>query len=205
LSVAFVILFVAGSPGERLTSTKVFAGSMITAGGIVLALERRWTCGMDTEPTDVPFEFLDTRLIIRSTIILDVDGTITADAKTEISAGVARAIQSLAGRNAVYLFSNHSDGVRNRALARDLGLEYIDTPHRKPSRKIIEAIPAHHRVQPMIVIGDKIMIDGLFARRIGAQFIKVGRILSPSDRTLTKVAYFLDDLVSWLGARRGLG
>jgi predicted HAD superfamily phosphohydrolase YqeG len=154
--------------------------------------------GMNTEPTGVPLEFLDTGLINSSTIILDVDGTITADGKTEISADALRVIQSLADRNAVYLFSNHSDVVRNRALARGLGLEYIDTPHRKPSRKIIEAIPVHHRVQPMIVIGDKITTDGLFARRIGAQFIKVGRVFSPNDRISAKVAYFLDDLVSWL-------
>ncbi len=159
--------------------------------------------GMNTEPTDVPLEFLDTGLINSSTIILDVDGTITADGKTEISADALRVIQSLSGQNAVYLFSNHSDGVRNRALARGLGLEYIDTPHRKPSRKIIDAIPVHHRVQPMIVIGDKITTDGLFARRIGARFVKVSRILSPSDRTSTKVAYFLDDLISWLAAGWG--
>jgi predicted HAD superfamily phosphohydrolase YqeG len=158
---------------------------------------------MDFVPATVPLEFLDTRLIIESTIILDVDGTITSDARAEISPGVLRAIQGLAGRNAVYLFSNHSDGVRNRALACGLGLKYIETPHRKPSRKIIEAIPAHHRVHPMIVIGDKITIDGLFALRIGAQFIKVSRILSPSDRTSAKVAYFLDDLLAWMAASWG--
>ncbi len=38
---------------------------------------------------------------IHSTIILDIDGTITADARTEISPGIFRAIQSLACRNVV--------------------------------------------------------------------------------------------------------
>ena len=40
LSVAFVIVFAAMFLGERLTSTKLFGGSLIVAGAIVLALER---------------------------------------------------------------------------------------------------------------------------------------------------------------------
>ncbi len=201
LSVALVILSAAVFPGERLTSIKEFRASWRTAGEIFLAFEILRTWSMHTEPKDVPFEFLDTRRIIGSTIILDVDGTITADAKTEISAGVLAAIHSLALRNAVYLFSNHRDGVRNRALARSLGLEFINASQRKPSRKIIEAIPTHHRVQPIIVIGDKITTNGFFSRRIRAQFIKVGRKLSPSDPISTKAAYFLDDVISWLAPR----
>lgn len=153
------------------------------------------------KPNAATFESLDTRSIIGSTVILDIDGTIAPDAKKEVSAAVVRAVESLAARNSVYLFSNHTDGARNRTLACRLGLEYLDTPHRKPSRKIIEAIPSRHRAQPIIVIGDKTTIDGLFARRIGAQFIRVGRVLAPSDQKWTKLAYFLDDLVTWIFAR----
>lgn len=93
--------------------------------------------------------------------------------------------------------------MRSRSLARSLGIEYIDTLHRKPSRKVIEAMPAWRRVEPLGVIGDKITVDGLFARRIRAQFIKVGRVLSASDRRSAKLAYFLDDLIAWFVARLG--
>ena len=160
---------------------------------------------MDTKPrqADSTLELLDTRLISESTIILDIDGTITPDSTTDVSCGILRAIQSLASRNVVYLFSNHRDNARNRSLARSLGLQYIDTPYRKPSRKIIEAIPACHRKKPIVVIGDKIAVDGLFAQRVRAQFIKVGRVLSASDRPSAKVAYFLDDLIAWFVARLG--
>lgn len=151
-----------------------------------------------TAPADATLEFLDTLLISGATIILDIDGTITADAKADISAGVARAIQSLTHRNAVYLFSNHEDDIRNQEVARRLGLPFLDTLHRKPSRKVIEAIPACHRDRPLVVIGDRFTTDGLFARRTGARFIKVGRVLSSSDRKFTKFAYFIDDCVAWI-------
>jgi len=149
-------------------------------------------------PRGVPFEFLDTQPIIASTIILDIDGTITPDAKSEISPGVLGAIQSLANRNKVYLFSNHQNGVRNRALAQRLGLEYIDTPHRKPSRKVLGGMPMCHKTRPMIIIGDKILTDGLFASRIGARFIRVARVLSSSDPKLVRLAYFLDNMIAYL-------
>jgi predicted HAD superfamily phosphohydrolase YqeG len=55
----------------------------------------------------------------------------------------------------------------------------------------------------MIVVGDKITIDGLFARRIGAQFIKVDRVVAASDRRSVKVAYLVDDMVSILATLFG--
>jgi predicted HAD superfamily phosphohydrolase YqeG len=151
----------------------------------------------------VPFELLDTQQIAGSTIILDLDGTIVADARSEISADIWRAVQGLAFRNAVYIFSNHSNGVRNREIARRLGVEYLSTRHRKPSKKIIQAIPIRDKARPMIVVGDKITIDGLFARRIGAQFIKVDRVVAASDRRSVKVAYLVDDMVSILATLFG--
>jgi predicted HAD superfamily phosphohydrolase YqeG len=73
---------------------------------------------------------------------------------------------------------------------------YIESNHRKPSRRVIDAIPVEHRNHPLVVIGDKIMIDGLFAWRIGARFVKVGRIVSPGDRRSVRWTYLLDDFIS---------
>jgi predicted HAD superfamily phosphohydrolase YqeG len=145
-------------------------------------------------------ELLDERQVSGSTVILDIDGTITADAKTQIPPRVQQAIRRLASRNAVYMFSNHRDGLRNRRIALSMGLRYLDTHHRKPSRRIVDAIPAEHRIQPLVVIGDKIVVDGLFAWRIGARFIKVDRVVSASDRRLVRLTYFLDDVISNLAA-----
>jgi predicted HAD superfamily phosphohydrolase YqeG len=146
----------------------------------------------------IPLEFLDVPEINGSTIIVDIDGTMTADRRTEVAEGALAALRGLASRNAVYLFSNHGDSARNRAIARRSGLDCIETPHRKPSRKVFEAIPAQYRARPLIVIGDKVMIDGVFARRIGGRFIKVDRVVSPSDRKSVRLAYFIDDLIARL-------
>lgn len=143
-----------------------------------------------------PLELLDVRAIKNATVIIDIDGTVTADGRTECSNGTLRVIRSLASQNTVYLLSNHRDSIRNRAVARRVGLACIETPHRKPSRKVLVSLPTAHRQRRVIVIGDKSVVDGLFAWRIGAHFIKVARIVSPEDRIITKVAYFLDDVIS---------
>ncbi len=151
---------------------------------------------MDSGSIEMRRDLPDLRRLSGSTVILDIDGTITADAGAEISRATLNAIRALAARNAVYVFSNHRDISRNRAIGRTAGLPYLETNHRKPSRRIVDAIPIEHRNQPLVVIGDKITIDGLFAWRIGARFIKVGRIVSPSDRTSVRLSYMLDDFVS---------
>lgn len=151
---------------------------------------------MASDPRRVPFECLDVGGIRGATVILDIDGTITGDRCMEGPAGALATAKELASRNIVYLASNHPDSARNRAVARKIGCECIETPHRKPSKRVIEFLPPHHKAAPRVVIGDKVLIDGLFAFRIGARFVKVAPIRSPGDRTLTKVAYFLDALVS---------
>jgi predicted HAD superfamily phosphohydrolase YqeG len=141
-------------------------------------------------------ESLDVRDIKNATVIIDIDGTVTADGQTECSNGTLQVIRSLASQNTVYLFSNHRDSIRNRAVGRRVGVACIETPHRKPSRKVLASLPTAHRQRRMIVIGDKSVVDGLFAWRIGAHFIKVARVVSPEDRIITKAAYFLDDVIS---------
>jgi predicted HAD superfamily phosphohydrolase YqeG len=109
-------------------------------------------------------------------------------------------LRELASRNVVYVFSNHRNNTRNRIVACRVGCALIETPHRKPSPNVLRGLPPDHRVQPLLVIGDKIIIDGLFAQRIGARFIRVGRVRSPSDRSFVRMTYLLDDLVAAIGA-----
>jgi predicted HAD superfamily phosphohydrolase YqeG len=141
-------------------------------------------------------ESLDIGNIRDATVIVDIDGTMTADRQLDCSVPVLAVIRSLASQNAVYLCSNHRDSVRNRAIARRAGLTCIETRHRKPSKKVLESLPSQRRARQLIVIGDKSTVDGVFAWRVGARFIRVARIVSPEDRLVAKVSYFLDDLVS---------
>jgi len=145
-------------------------------------------------------EALDLQGIHNTTVILDIDGTITGDGQVFFSDSVLAKIRELASRNVVYVFSNHRNNTRNRIVASRIGCALIETPHRKPSPNVLRGLPPHHRVQPLLVIGDKIIIDGLFARRIGARFIRVGRVRSTSDRSFVRMTYLLDDLVAAIGA-----
>lgn len=51
------------------------------------------------------FETLDTSKISDTTVILDVDGTITADGQSAFTAAVLATITELASRNIVYMYS----------------------------------------------------------------------------------------------------
>jgi predicted HAD superfamily phosphohydrolase YqeG len=162
---------------------------------------------MDTERGNASrstLKALDVRGIKDATVIIDIDGTIAADRQVECSTEMLAVIRFLASRNAVYLLSNHRDSIRNRAVVRRTGLACIETPHRKPSRKVLDSLPAQHRGRPIVVIGDKAMIDGLFAWRIGARFIKVARIVSPADGSIVRLSCCLDDLSSKIGHWVGL-
>ena len=52
------------------------------------------------------------------------------------------------------------------------------------------------REKKKIVIGDKVIIDGFFAWRIRAQFLKVRGIISPDDSFLVRILYVVDRLIS---------
>lgn len=145
-------------------------------------------------------EALDVGEIQNTTVILDIDGTITADGQDVFSDGVFARIRELASYNVVYVFSNHRNNVRNRIVASRVGCALIETPHRKPNPKVLCGLPPDHRFRPLVVIGDKIIVDGVFAWRIGARFIQVGRVRSASDRRLVRATYLLDDLVAVIAA-----
>ena len=61
---------------------------------------------------------------------------------------------------------------------------------RKPSTLAISGVDRNGR--ELIVIGDKDLTDGLLARRVGAQFIKVRRKLDPADRLSSRMANVID-------------
>jgi predicted HAD superfamily phosphohydrolase YqeG len=140
------------------------------------------------------FSDLDTSHLKNKQIFLDVDGTLTCDAQWELEGKVEKKARQLRKCNLIYLCTNGKDKARNASVARRLGVRYLDTPFQKPSRKMIPYLPAA-KGRKRVVIGDKYLTDGRFAERIGAEFIKVDRLTSPSDRWNVRLIYLIDDFV----------
>ena len=54
------------------------------------------------------------------------------------------------------------------------------------------------RSKELLVIGDKFLTDGLFAKNIGAEFIKAKRKISGQESILIKLINLFDDLLCLL-------
>jgi len=125
-------------------------------------------------------------------VLLDIDGTLVTDGMIDLESAEETKLRELAAKNKVYLCSNKRDLKRNNSVADRQGVPSINSPYLKPSRKILKHI---EDVDPgkLIVIGDKFLIDGVFARNIGARFIKVQRLVKEKESFLTRIAYAIDD------------
>lgn len=140
------------------------------------------------------FHELDVTRMKNKQIFLDVDGTLTCDAQWEFGEKVEKKMQQLRKRNFIYLCSNGKDKARNAIIARKLGVRHLDIPAYKPSRKMIPYLP-EVKSRKRVVIGDKYLTDGRFSKRIGAEFIKVDRLTSPSDPWKVRLIYAIDDFI----------
>ena len=129
-----------------------------------------------------------------SIVILDVDGTLMRDQGEAIAEDAARKIRELSAVADVYLCSNAHDD-RARAIARELDISFLNTPHKKPSRRVLETLHAHEK--QVYVIGDKSLTDGIFALNIGAQFVEVRRMRDTVDRFSMRVLYIVDDIAGF--------
>jgi HAD superfamily hydrolase (TIGR01662 family) len=129
-----------------------------------------------------------------SLVILDIDGTLVPDSGRVASAAVAEKVRELKARgNEVRLCSNSRRGnyaERLEAVAAQLDVGVCPVVFRKPSTLAISGLDRNGRA--LVVIGDKDLTDGLLARRVGAQFIKVRRKLDPADRLSSRMANVID-------------
>ena len=128
-------------------------------------------------------------------IFLDIDGTLIHDSKHELDEEVIKKINILKKNNEVYLCSNSSDYSRNRKVSELSGLPYLETTLRKPSKKMLHLVDEAGG-KKRLVIGDKLLTDGLFALNIGAKFMKVKRMTSTQDSRYIKFLYWVDDVIS---------
>ncbi len=136
---------------------------------------------------------LDEQALKGAQLIIDIDGTITHDKGTELDHGALQKLARLKQHSDIYLCSNGHQG-RTRALAEKADVFFIDSLHRKPSRHVAEKLERTDK--PVIVIGDKMLTDGLFALNIAATFLPVKRIRHAGDAFNIKVHYFLDDVAT---------
>ncbi len=127
------------------------------------------------------------------TIILDIDGVLMADAESTIDPQIASYIATLKEHNDIFIVSNSFRDARCAYAAEALGLPWIDSPFKKPSVSILNYMQYDH-AKPMLVIGDKLLTDGIFALRIGAEPVMLHRRTSPKDRIVIKLTYLLDDI-----------
>jgi len=141
------------------------------------------------------FKKLNTNGLKGYIIFLDIDGTLVDDNELELSEEALQKIRELEMNNQLYLCSNSRNHERNRKVGELTGVKYLDTDLRKPSKKILDLVD-HATFEQRLVIGDKFLTDGLFAKNIKAEFIKVARIESENDRLYIKFLYWIDDLAS---------
>jgi predicted HAD superfamily phosphohydrolase YqeG len=138
------------------------------------------------------FEDIDHASLSEKIIILDIDGTLVGDGESVPSQKVYSIVRQLASVNTVYLLSNKKLPLRNKNLAEFLQIPYLETPHRKPNPKIINYLQ-QRKNREIIVIGDKYSTDGIFAKKIGARFIKVKHNKGDMENLKTKFTYMFDD------------
>ena len=136
------------------------------------------------------FVELDTSSFAESVVILDIDGTLTADG-LEPSPEAMEKVGELALVADVLLCSNGRRD-RTKKIASNLNVAFIHTSHNKPSRRVVEELMLDDR--KVFVIGDKLLTDGLFASNINAIFVPVKRITGGED-LFTRIIYGVDNIL----------
>jgi predicted HAD superfamily phosphohydrolase YqeG len=142
------------------------------------------------------FKELDITGWVGKTVILDIDGTITTDGNSCFDYLILEKIKEISLNNSVFLFSNKHLPIRDSEIADSMHIPLLKSHFKKPSRKVINELPEDQK-KNLLVIGDKIIIDGLFAKNIGAEFIKVKRLTNRNDSFNTKLTYLLDNTVGY--------
>lgn len=140
------------------------------------------------------FVFFENLLIDKKDriIILDIDGTLVADARDCCDAEVLKQINQIAKNNMIYLSTNSRNEKRNTIIGATLNLPFTDLSHKKPNRKVVNNLLNLNK--KFLVIGDKFLTDFVFAYNIGAECILVKRKLSGEERLVIKLINLIDDI-----------
>ncbi len=153
------------------------------------------------------FKDLDISSLKNNIILLDIDGTLVFDNGLELDDITIQKVKELAQSNKVFLCSNSKDLKRDKKFQAILGVGSVSGVYKKPNRKIKDlALEKFNKLEdakqglnksaPIVVIGDKSIIDGRFAKKIGAEFIKIRGLYSGRESIFVRVSYFVDRLYS---------
>lgn len=153
------------------------------------------------------FSELDLGPIRDSLVILDIDGTLLADAAQTPDEATIRAARQLSAQgNMVYLCSNgfSHKAKRNQELADSLQATYYAIDYKKPLKYSFLPL-VRGTTKPVVVIGDKFLTDGLLAVGLGVPYLRVRSLRTKKDSLYVKLAYRIDDLATALcgGLARG--
>jgi HAD superfamily phosphatase (TIGR01668 family) len=129
-----------------------------------------------------------------ATVFLDLDGTVVPPAREDVSEETRAAVEALSAKNAVWIVSNRRTPGRKDRLASRFGIKVLAAKYRKPDPRLRGAVAPLPK--PYVVIGDRYLTDGLFARLIGARFIQVKRVTGPHDGFLDRFLAWSDDLLT---------
>jgi len=140
------------------------------------------------------FTEIPTQKIRGYQILLDIDGTLVADSEKNISKKTLEKIMLLSKHNNVYYCSN------SKYLRDDLkkilskNIQSLSLPAKKPRTECLSYLENTEN-QPLLVIGDKIFTDGLFAKNASAKFILTKRIVSKHDSFKIKLINLVDTIL----------
>lgn len=138
---------------------------------------------------------IDERPLIDKKIILDIDGTLVFDGQKRLDREVIEKINILSKNSTIYLCSN-GDEDRTKELALSLGLQFVDPCFKKPDPRVVSSVSSGG--DRWVVVGDKILTDGILATKINGEFIWVKSRRSSRDSFFTKISYAVDDFFGLL-------
>lgn len=133
---------------------------------------------------------IDEQALAGATLFVDVDGTLVADRVRVLDLGTREKLRRLASACRLYLCSNGSP-VSAREFAKETGADSLAVFKPLPGK----ARGAFRPGERAVVIGDKYLTDGIFAGLLGAEFIRVDRVVAPTDGLFARITYLLDGVV----------
>lgn len=139
---------------------------------------------------DIPVNFKN------KIVLLDIDGTIVADSlhHMKVLPDTKKKVKELTKYNTVYLCTNKRTKALLSKVEEQLGLKIINTKYKKPNLKILNDIPKSKH-KSVIVIGDKMLTDGIFALLARVPFIPVKRKTDGNERLFVKFVYIADTIL----------
>ena len=126
------------------------------------------------------------------TIILDIDGVLVPDGMNTISSDVFTYITQLKQSHTVCICSN-GEKERTWLIAQKLGVSVLDV--HKPWGTL-QPHSDFKCITDAVIVGDKYITDGLFAKRFNIPFVKVDHLRSVTDSLYTQIIYMFDD-IAW--------